>query len=297
MLVYLLLLLLLCLLVSAQEDSTGDSSDDRRFSKTDKASRDYYDILMCSRKCTNEEFKRNYRNLALKYHPDKHGAHVSEEQRQEMHAEFLKVQLAYETLIDEQKRLQYDLSIEGVQYDIREDQELDRYHSRDFNLLMKTKGNGVSGKMFFSAKFSKPPIIDLVIHIDVDLMSIGEEQMISKKYWRKVQCAVCGGNGGLNGECTTCTLCEGKGYALHSFKYTSKNKKRSFEQWTETTCGSCNGKGCHPVGKCTKCDGVGTHMEELEIHVVIPPFPHHGWNIFTEEGGHQEGSYVIHNRI
>ena len=63
--------------------------------------------------------KRSYRKLALRYHPDKLGSQILDEDREKMNAEFLKVQLAYETLSDPQKKLQYDLSFEGVQYDIR----------------------------------------------------------------------------------------------------------------------------------------------------------------------------------
>ena len=280
--------LLLYLLVYSQGDGgkTGN-----RF---DRDTRDYYEILECNKECTNEEFKKNYRKLALKYHPDKHGARASEEERQNLNSEFLKVQLAYETLSDEQKKLQYDLSLDGVHYDIREDQEIDRYHSRNFHLFMKISGTGASGKMFFSAEFNKPPIADLNINADIELADIAEERTISKKYWRKVQCRTCGGNGGLNGECRTCTLCEGKGYALHSFKHTSRSGKRKYDQWTETVCGSCNGKGCHPSGKCSKCNGLGTHMEELEAHITLPAFVHHGWNIFVEDGGHQEGMFNVH---
>ena len=160
-------------------------------------------------------------------------------------------------------------------------------------MFLTAKGPKTKIKMSFSADFSMPPIVDLNLHIDIDLTKLADVQSISKKYWRKVQCGVCGGNGGLYGQCRTCTLCEGKGYALHNFKYTSKSKKRSIDQWTETQCGSCKGKGCHPIGKCTKCGGEGTNMEELEVHVSVPAFAHHGWNVFVGDAGHQEGNYTI----
>ena len=81
--------------------------------------RSHYEMLECSKECTKEEMKRSYRKLALRYHPDKLGSQILDEDREKMNAEFLKVQLAYETLSDPQKKLQYDLSFEGVQYDIR----------------------------------------------------------------------------------------------------------------------------------------------------------------------------------
>jgi hypothetical protein len=62
----------------------------------------YYDILGLSQNATQDEIKRSFRNLALKYHPDKN--RNSEESRQK----FMKIIEAYEVLSDEQARRNYD---------------------------------------------------------------------------------------------------------------------------------------------------------------------------------------------
>ncbi|MCI0563489.1 MAG: DnaJ domain-containing protein [Nitrososphaera sp.] len=71
----------------------------------------YYEILGLGRDATQEEIKRSFRNLAMKYHPDKNKN--SEDSRQK----FMKIVEAYEVLSDEQSRKNYDslsLRHEGV---------------------------------------------------------------------------------------------------------------------------------------------------------------------------------------
>jgi DnaJ-class molecular chaperone len=62
---------------------------------------DYYKILGISKDASNEEIKKAYRKLALKYHPDRGGG-------DEAMREFKRVNEAYQVLSDPQKRSQYD---------------------------------------------------------------------------------------------------------------------------------------------------------------------------------------------
>ncbi len=62
----------------------------------------YYDILGVNPNATSEEIKKSFRNLALKYHPDKN--RNSEESKQK----FMKIVEAYEVLSNEQSRKNYD---------------------------------------------------------------------------------------------------------------------------------------------------------------------------------------------
>ena len=66
-----------------------------------KASKSYYDILGVKKTDSIAQIKKAFRNLALKYHPDKNPDKSAEEK-------FREIVKAYETLSDPEKRKQYD---------------------------------------------------------------------------------------------------------------------------------------------------------------------------------------------
>lgn len=66
---------------------------------------DYYDILGINKKATDDEIKKAYRKLAMKYHPDK----VSESERVTATKKFQEISEAYEVLSQPERRKNYDL--------------------------------------------------------------------------------------------------------------------------------------------------------------------------------------------
>jgi curved DNA-binding protein len=66
------------------------------------ATRDYYNILGVNKNASDEEIKRAYRKLAMKYHPDKNPNKKEAEER------FKEINEAYAVLSDKEKRKQYD---------------------------------------------------------------------------------------------------------------------------------------------------------------------------------------------
>ncbi|MGE5295533.1 MAG: DnaJ domain-containing protein, partial [Solirubrobacterales bacterium] len=66
------------------------------------AKRDYYEVLGVDKKASEDEIKRAYRRMAIKYHPDKNPGN------KEAEAKFKECAEAYEVLSDAEKRRQYD---------------------------------------------------------------------------------------------------------------------------------------------------------------------------------------------
>src|SRR5579863_4065006 len=73
----------------------------------------YYDILGLDRKCTEDDIKKAYRTLAIKWHPDKHNQDT-EENKKIAEDKFKEINRAYEILGNLEKRRNYDLSHNNV---------------------------------------------------------------------------------------------------------------------------------------------------------------------------------------
>ena len=66
------------------------------------AKRDYYEVLGVSKSTSQEEIKKAYRKLALKYHPDKNKGDKASEEK------FKEASEAYHVLSDKERRQSYD---------------------------------------------------------------------------------------------------------------------------------------------------------------------------------------------
>ena len=68
------------------------------------AKRDFYEVLGVAKNASEEEIKKAYRKLAMKFHPDRHQG----DDAKEAEGKFKEVKEAYEMLSDAQKRAAYD---------------------------------------------------------------------------------------------------------------------------------------------------------------------------------------------
>ena len=95
---------------------------------------DYYKILGIEKSADQEEVKKAYRKLALKYHPDRNPNNREAEEK------FKKISEAYAVLSDKEKRKQYD-TFGSDQFSRRYSQE-DIFRNVDLNEILKSFGFG-----------------------------------------------------------------------------------------------------------------------------------------------------------
>lgn len=237
----------------------------------------HYETLLLFGSFTMKDVKKNYKKLALEYHPDKLPLNTTEEERDFFKLKFFQIQEAYDTLSDPEKKLVYDMSLQGSKPPSIV--ELNRYESRPFKTIIKQPGVA----LFFSMNFDFPEIEPVEVTTSVDLKANYFGHVGTKSFYRKKVCTECGGNGGNKGQyitcrmistlslyymqismhitmytslysplypgkCVTCPQCLGEGVAKHLLG----GSRSKYQQMTETTCGRCLGKKCVPE-VCSVC--------------------------------------------
>lgn len=256
---YVFIWLILSWVISAQKD---DSS--------------YYSLLGVGLDASKDAIKRAYRSMILELHPDKfHGLNMTEEDEIAAKNKFIKVTEAYETLVDDEKRKQYDYSLSGVDYSFVEEPEpIDTFRKKPFKIFMQTKNS----RMYFEASFPKPSIPDLIISLKVSYEDSLRVIDRIQKYFRRRICPHCKGVGGIP---STCDNCQGSGVHKRC------SVGRSFESCVSSTCDACSGKGYQLSSKCPHCSSKGFIMEEDSVTVSIPVGTRSGCRIVIENAGHE----------
>lgn len=231
--------------------------------------RDYYEVLGVSRSASADEIKKAYRQMALKYHPDRNPGNKEAEERFKEAAE------AYDVLSDPEKRRKYDqFGYEGVRGTAARD-------FTDINDIFTTFGDifgGSFGGSIFdevfggtrtrrrSASYSGTPGSDLRVTLRLTLEEIatGVEKKIKVK--RLKRCDTCGGSGVKPGSGKdTCPQCHGSG----ELRQVSRSM---FGQFVNiTTCPTCGGEGRIIRQLCSTCGGEGRVHGETTIKVNVPP--------------------------
>jgi curved DNA-binding protein len=108
--------------------------------------KDYYKILDVPRTASQEEIKKAYRRLAMKYHPDRNKDDKTAEAR------FKEINEAYAVLSNPEKRKQYE-TFGADHFGQRYSQE-DIFRDFDFSSIFKEFGFGGGGQNIFSQMFS-----------------------------------------------------------------------------------------------------------------------------------------------
>jgi len=243
--------------------------------------RDYYEILGVKKNANLDEIKKTYRELALRYHPDR----VPHEQKKEAEEKFKDISEAYAVLSDANKRALYDqYGHAGI--DQRYAQE-DIFKGADFSSVFQDLGDyGIGGGLFeeiFSdlgfdifgsggkrGATARRKGRDLQIAVDISLeeAATGTEKTINVP--RYETCSTCGGSGAKPGtKKITCSQCRGAGRTVVS---------NGFFQMAQT-CPRCRGEGSVIQSPCPDCRGEGRTKVSRKIKVKIPPGVDTGSNL------------------
>ncbi|WP_457638104.1 molecular chaperone DnaJ [Oceanithermus sp.] len=209
--------------------------------------KDYYAILGVSRNASQEEIKKAYRKLALKYHPDKNPDDPSAEER------FKEINEAYAVLSDPEQRARYDRY--GTA-DPRQAHPADPGVGDLFDLLGQMFGFGVGTRSHRPRRGE-----DLETTVEVTLEQAAQGGEVEVVYHRQVLCEACGGAGGKQ---QTCPTCGGAGRVRQV-------QQSLFGQFvTESVCPHCRGRGYLLSETCPTCGGSGRLQKREKIKVTLP---------------------------
>ncbi len=219
------------------------------------AKKDYYEVLGVNRDASDDELKKAYRKLAMKFHPDRNPDNPKAEEH------FKEVKEAYETLSDAQKRAAYD------QYG---------------HAAFEAGGMGGGGFGGFggagAAGFDFSDIFgdifgggrgrsnvhrgaDLRYNLEITLEEAARGTETQIRVPTMAECDTCHGSGAKPGSSpTTCTTCGGHGQVRMQQGFFS----------IQQTCPRCHGSGKMIASPCPSCHGAGRVKQHKTLSVKIP---------------------------
>ena len=230
------------------------------------AKRDYYEVLGVDKKASEDEIKKAYRKIAIKYHPDRNPGSKEAEEKFKEAAE------AYDVLHDPQKRQQYDQfgfdagKMGGFGGGFGGDFSMDDIFSM-FGDVFGGRG-GLGGFGGFGGSQRQGTRIhrgnDLRLKVKLTLQEIATGTTKKFKVRKDIACPICHGSGveGNSGS-ETCPTCHGQGYVIR----TSQSLFGMMQ--SQSVCPTCHGEGKVIKNKCNHChsEGVVTGEEVVEINI------------------------------
>jgi molecular chaperone DnaJ len=222
--------------------------------------RDYYEILGVAKNAADDEIKKAYRKLAIKYHPDKNPDDKQAEEKFKEAAE------AYEVLSDPEKRQRYNqFGHAGVGHGGSGfgggGMNMEDIFSQ-FGDIFGGAFGGFGGGGRGGRRVARGTNLRVKVKLTLKEIALGVEKKI--KVNKHVACKTCSGTGAKNGQYDTCRQCHGTG------SITRVQQTILGAMQTQTTCSACHGEGRIVRDKCGTCHGDGIVREEEVININIP---------------------------
>jgi len=235
--------------------------------------RDFYEILGVPKNASDDEIKKSYRKLAMKYHPDRNQGDATAE------VKFKEAKEAYEMLSDAEKRAAYDqFGHAGVDPNMRGGpggaggfggfgESFGDIFGDIFGQTRRQHGAG--GKQVFRGN-------DLSYAMDITLeeAAMGKESQIRIPSYE--ECNTCSGTGAKPGTSVkTCGTCQGQGVVQMRQGFFS----------VQQTCPHCRGSGKTIPDPCTTCHGQGKVKKQKTLEIKIPAGIDDGMRIRSSGNG------------
>ncbi len=209
--------------------------------------RDYYDVLGVNRDSSEDEIKKAYRKLAMKFHPDRNPDNPKAEEH------FKEAKEAYEILSDAKKRSAYDQhGHAGV------DASMGGANAQGFadafgDIFGDLFGGRGHGNVYRGA--------DLRYNLEISLEHAARGTETKIRIPTMDVCGTCHGNGAKAGTSPiTCPTCNGHGQVRMQQGFFS----------IQQTCPKCHGSGKFISSPCHTCGGTGRVKHHKTLSVKIP---------------------------
>ena len=226
--------------------------------------RDYYEVLGLQKGASDEQIKKAFRKLAMKYHPDKNPGDKEAEEK------FKEINEAYAVLSDPEQKSKYDqFGHAGVDPNSFAGGGFGGFGGFEdiFDMFSGAFGGGGFGGAFGGQRRSNGPRkgndIQKSMTITFEEAAFGCKKQI--KLTKNVRCKTCGGSGAAPGTSKkTCPNCGGSG----EVRTQQRTPLGVFQ--SVSPCPDCNGTGQINESPCADCGGTGRVRDTVKITVNIP---------------------------
>ena len=222
--------------------------------------RDYYDVLGVPKNASDDEIKKAYRKLAMKYHPDRNQGDAAKEAE----VKFKEAKEAYEMLSDAEKRAAYDqYGHAGVDPNMRGGgagaEGFGGFAEAFGDIFGDIFGQARGGRSGGGRQVYRGGDLSYAMEITLEEAAVGKEAQIRIPTWES--CDTCHGTGARPGtQAKACGTCAGQGVVQMRQGFFS----------VQQTCPQCRGSGKIIPEPCTTCLGQGKVKKQRTLEVKIP---------------------------